>query len=109
MLDADLVRLARAIHGHIVPSIESHGSVGEGPSLLVYVMEQLPGVTYMEACLAHNVHTVFSSEQYERQRNTIMDFARYEILYPLLVLQNTILTVYQGSSLLPGMLPKSLI
>ncbi|KAF1986149.1 hypothetical protein K402DRAFT_421368 [Aulographum hederae CBS 113979] len=40
-------------------------------------MEKLPGATYIEACLQHNVYEAFSPEQYPRQSNTVTDFAKF--------------------------------
>ena len=76
--DPEFLRLARSIHADVVASITSHESVGDSPPLSVYVTQTLPGVTYMEACLVNSAHTVFSSEQHQRQRNTVIDFAKYD-------------------------------
>ncbi len=52
-LDMDFLHLARSIHGSVVARSTYHGNIGHSQPLSVYVIEKLPGVTYMESCLAN--------------------------------------------------------
>lgn len=47
-LDMDLLTLARATHGIIVPNCVCHGTIGQPMPLPVYVMDKLPGVPYIQ-------------------------------------------------------------
>ncbi|KAE8151306.1 hypothetical protein BDV25DRAFT_139027 [Aspergillus avenaceus] len=62
--------LAREIYGSIVPTCLNRGVIGPAPSLTVYVMEKVPGITYIEASL-RQLHCTPWQEQ------TVSDFARF--------------------------------
>lgn len=67
-LEVNLLHLARSIHGGVVARTICTDSVGRSPPLSVYVIEKLPGVTYMEYCLANDLDVMLSSEQARRQK-----------------------------------------
>ena len=75
-IDIDLLHLARSIHGGLVASTISHGHIGLSQPLSIYIIEKLPGITYMESCLSSGVTAALSPEQSQRQNNTVIDFAR---------------------------------
>ena len=77
-LDTDLLRLARSVHGDLVASTIYHGSIGPSPPLSIYVIEKLPGITYMEYSIADDMNTVLSTETTNRLEITIMSLARYD-------------------------------
>ena len=68
--------LARSVRGGLVASTTSHGHIGLSQPLSIYIIERLPGITYMESCLTNGVTAAFSPEQSQRQKNTVIDFAR---------------------------------
>lgn len=50
MLDGKIVKLAKEIHGDLVPESTYHGNVeGADPPLLIYSMPYLGGSSYIEA------------------------------------------------------------
>lgn len=51
-LDTERLALARTIHGDVVPACVAKETFGPSPALTVYVMEKVPGITYIEASLA---------------------------------------------------------
>ncbi|KAI9725748.1 MAG: hypothetical protein M1828_002631 [Chrysothrix sp. TS-e1954] len=75
-IDMSLIRAARSIHGDLVANTVHHGLIGHSQPLSVYVIEKLPGITYMESCFRDSISTALSPERFQRQRNTIMGFAR---------------------------------
>lgn len=102
-LEVNLLHLARSIHGGIVARTICTGAVGRSPPLSVYIIEKLPGITYMEYCLANDLDVMLSSEQARRQENIVIGFARYcrtYIRFTIRVLVNSII----GSLLHPGKL-----
>ncbi|KAF1966825.1 hypothetical protein BU23DRAFT_517258 [Bimuria novae-zelandiae CBS 107.79] len=76
-IDMNLLHLARSIHGGLVASTISHGHIGLSQPLSIYIIERLPGITYMESCLTNGVTAALSPEQSQRQKNTVIDFARF--------------------------------
>ncbi|OAA59574.1 Protein kinase-like domain protein [Niveomyces insectorum RCEF 264] len=49
-LDPGILRLARAIHGSVVPEASQHGMVeGADPPLAIYMMPYLPGISCLDA------------------------------------------------------------
>jgi hypothetical protein len=77
VLDMEVLNLARAIHGQFVATCTYHGVIGCQPSpVSVYVMERLPGTTYIHARCIHGLSAAPSSEVVSRQSNTVVDFAR---------------------------------
>lgn len=75
-LDLKVLRRARSIHGPLVPVTTHHGQVGKDRPLLVYIMEKLPGITYMEYHIGSDLRQRLDEEQYQKQRMLIEDFAR---------------------------------
>lgn len=76
-LDMEVVDLARSIFGGLVATCVHHGHVGSPSRLGVYVMENLPGVTYIEARMAFRSLTELSEEMRLWQRNVVADLARH--------------------------------
>lgn len=77
-LDVEILRLAREIHGRdVVADTTFHGQIGLERPLLVYVIEKLPGVTYLEWLMKSGLGRRLDGERYERQRGLVGDFARY--------------------------------
>lgn len=52
LLDTERLGLARKIYGNVVPAGVNRGVMGLSPSLAVYVIDKVPGITYIEAPLA---------------------------------------------------------
>lgn len=71
-LNMDIINLARDVHAELVPTCRADEAIG---SLSVYVMERLPGITYIMARFDQEGTT---SEIFQQRQNTIQDFARYE-------------------------------
>lgn len=69
-LDMKMIDLARGIYGDVVPACVNKGVVGPSPSLTVYIMDRVPGITYIEV-----PSTVIYRTSWQEQ--TISDFARY--------------------------------
>lgn len=75
-LDMEILLRARSIHGHLVPVTTYHGQIGKERPLLVYIIERLPGITYMEYHIGNDLRQSLDEEQYQKQRILIEDFAR---------------------------------
>lgn len=71
------MKLAQAIYGQFVPDCTYHGQIGPYSPLSVYVIERLPGATYIEAPCKNSISIELSSEERSRQLNSVADFARY--------------------------------
>lgn len=76
-LDTEVLRRARSIHGFLVADTTYHGKIGQDRPLLVYIIEKLPGITYMEYHLKSGLRQSLDEQQYKRQRTLVEDFARY--------------------------------
>jgi len=76
-LDIGVLRRARSIHGPLVAETNYHGQIGQDRPLLVYIIEKLPGITYLEYQLRSGLRQSLSEQQYNRQRTLVKDFARY--------------------------------
>ena len=74
-LDMELVRRARGIYGAFVADCTYHGPVGQSPSLLVYVMEKLPGEPYIQNRPTPKDGLLSPAEE-SRTVATVMGFAR---------------------------------
>lgn len=78
ILDMETLNLARAIHGQFVATCTYHGNLGQSSPLSVYVIEKLPGTTYIQArCINDSLSAELSLEAVSRQSNTVVGFARY--------------------------------
>ena len=78
VLDMETLKLARAIHGQVVAACTYHGNIGQSSSpLSVYVIEKLPGTTYIQARCINGLSAEPSLETASRQPNTVIGFARY--------------------------------
>lgn len=76
-LDVEVIRRARSIHGPLIAETIYHGQIGRDRPLLVYLIERIPGITYIEYQLRSGLRQSLSEQQYNRQRTLIEDFARY--------------------------------
>lgn len=73
-LDVEVLRRAREIFGRdVVAKTEFWGNFG---GLGVYVIEKLPGVTYLEWLMKSGLGRRLDGERFERQRGLVGDFAR---------------------------------
>lgn len=81
-LDVEVLRRARSIHGSLIADTISHGQIGKERPLLVYIIEKLPGITYMEYQLKSGLRQSLDEQQFKRQRTLIEDFARYLVFDP---------------------------
>lgn len=75
-LDMDLLTLARATHGIIVPNCVYRGTIGQPTPLPVYVMDKLPGVPYSQVQPSPSPGRPMSPAAASRVINTVTDFAR---------------------------------
>ncbi len=71
-----VAQLAKAIHGDIAAETEYHGEIGQeaGSRLSVYIIQKLPGVTYIEM---GNFSVKMTAKQASKQLRMIEDLARY--------------------------------
>lgn len=76
-LDIEVLRQARSIHGPLVPATTYHGQIGKGRPLLVYIIEKLPGITYMEYDVRSGLDQSLDEHQFKRQQTLVEKFARY--------------------------------
>lgn len=77
-LDVEVLRRAREVYGgDVVADTTFHGQIGQERPLLVYVIEKLPGVTYLEWLMKGGLGRRLDGERYERQRGLVGGFARY--------------------------------
>lgn len=70
LLDTKTLGLARKIYGDVVPACFNKGVIGPSPSLTVYVMDKIPGITYIEVPLA-------TLQCIPWQEKTVSDYATY--------------------------------
>ncbi|KAL4948880.1 hypothetical protein BDW69DRAFT_175635 [Aspergillus filifer] len=70
LLDIERLSLARKIYGNVVPACVKRDVMAVSPSLTIYVMDKIPGITYIEAPL-----TTLSCNSWQEQ--TVSDFARF--------------------------------
>lgn len=75
VLDMELVKRARDTYGAFVADCTYHGPVGQSPSLLVYVMEKLPGEPYIQNRPTPKDGQLSPAED-SRTVATVMGFAR---------------------------------
>ena len=54
-----------------------HGTIGQSSPLSVYVIDKLPGTTYIQARCMNGLSINLLSETASRHSNTVIDFARY--------------------------------
>lgn len=53
LLDTKTLDLAREIYGDVVPACVDRGVIGPHSPLTVYVMNKIPGITYIEVSIKH--------------------------------------------------------
>ena len=72
-IDIYVAQLAKAIHGDITAETDYYGEIGPGGEacLCVYVIEKLPGITYIEMALE------MIPEMASKQVRLVEDLARY--------------------------------
>lgn len=74
-INVGLAQCAKEIHGHLVAETFYHGEIGDSTRrLAIYVIEKLPGVTYIEM---GNFSADVDTDQAMRQFRMIEVFARY--------------------------------
>jgi len=73
----ETLNLARAIHGQFVAAYTYQGNIGQLSPLSLYVIERLPGTTYIQARCINGLSVEPSLEVVSRQSNTVVGFARY--------------------------------
>lgn len=75
-IDIYVAQLAKAIHGDIAAETDYYGEIGQetGTSLAVYLIQKLPGVTYIEL---GNFSTKMLPEMASKQLKLVEDFAGY--------------------------------
>ena len=74
-IDIYVAQLAKVIHGDIAATTDYYGEIGENPgaSLGVYVIQKLPGVTYIEL---GNYSRKMTPEEATKQLRLVEDLAR---------------------------------
>jgi len=78
MLESEIVALAREIYGSLAPNALFHGKLGDdGKELLfVYVMNRIPGISYLDFVLA-NGFPENSDKNFIWRKTLMSDVARY--------------------------------
>jgi hypothetical protein len=76
VLDLNILRLAKTIHGRFVADCIYHQTIGKTTLLHIYEIQKLPGLTYIEARCKRGISTCLSMEELCRQSNTVTDLAR---------------------------------
>ena len=78
MLRSEIVALAREIYGSLAPNASFHGQLGEDGKepLFVYVMNRIPGISYLDFVLA-NGFPENSDENFVWRKTLMSDVARY--------------------------------
>ena len=81
-IDIYVAQLAKAIHGDITAETDYYGEIGRGGEacLCVYVIEKLPGITYIEM---ENFSVEMSAEIATKQLRLVEDLARYSKTVPI--------------------------
>lgn len=81
-IDIYVAQLAKAIHGDITAETDYYGENGRGGEacLCVYVIEKLPGITYIEM---ENFSVEMSVEMATKQLRLVEDLARYRKTVPI--------------------------
>lgn len=78
-LDHGVLKLARSIHGALVPEAVFHGKMpNSNPPLLVYTMPYLPGTPCLEA---FSGQAELSLEEESRHIRFAVHLARYSVLF----------------------------
>jgi len=78
MLKSEIVALTREIYGSLSPNASFHGELGEDGKepLFVYVMNRIPGISYLDFVLA-NGFPENSDENFIWRKTLMLDVARY--------------------------------
>lgn len=95
ILKSDVADLVREVYGLLAPNAAFHGQLGDGGNkepLLVYVMNRIQGISYLDFVLANGFPE--NSDQNLMWRKTLMsDLARYDTFLTLRVARYVFLTV----------------
>lgn len=77
-LPLQVTALAKGIHGNLAPKTTFEGQLGDTSKEMVsvYVLERIPGVSYIEFVLA-NTHDEDSDQNHSLRANLMGDLARY--------------------------------
>lgn len=100
-LNMDIMNLAEAIYGTLIPQISFKGQIGEDPEnkqigenhenkepLYIYVMNRIAGISHLDFILAHNGDRPENSFEFSRWRqNLVADCAKY-VIYLTQYIQN---------------------
>ena len=85
-LKMDIMNLTKAIYGSLVPQVSFRGQIGEDhpdkgkEPLYIYIMNRMPGISYLDFILSHNGHVPENSPEFSRWRqNLVADSAKYVI------------------------------
>lgn len=83
-LNMDIMNLAKAIYGTLIPEISFKGQIGEDHEskepLYIYVMNRMVGISHLDFILAHNGDVPENSLEFSRWRqNLVADNAKYVI------------------------------
>jgi len=70
----EVLELAQAIFGCLVPKCVQKGYIGNPSRLAIYVMERIQGITYIEARMKYSSLADGSKQLW--QKNVVVDFAR---------------------------------
>ncbi|KAJ5718514.1 hypothetical protein N7488_004160 [Penicillium malachiteum] len=81
-LRMDIMNLAEAIYGSLVPQISFKGQIGEDHEsqepLYIYVMNRMPGISHLAFILAHNSDVPENSPEFSYWRqNLVADNAKF--------------------------------
>ncbi|CAL5867785.1 uncharacterized protein PFLUO_LOCUS2006 [Penicillium psychrofluorescens] len=81
-LNMDIMNLAKAIYGTLIPEISFKGQIGEDHEskepLYIYVMNRMVGISHLDFILAHNGDVPENSLEFSRWRqNLVADNAKF--------------------------------
>ncbi|CAG8930935.1 unnamed protein product [Penicillium salamii] len=82
VLNMDIMNLAKAIYGTLIPQISFKGQIGEDHEnkepLYIYVMNRIAGISHLDFILAHNGDIPENSLEFSRWRqNLVADNAKF--------------------------------
>lgn len=78
MLKSEITALAQEIYGFLTPNASFHGQLGEGGKepLFIYVMNRIPGISYLDFVLA-NGFPKNSDRNFVWRKTLMRDVAQY--------------------------------
>lgn len=71
MLKSEITALAREIYGFLAPNASFHGQLGEGGKepLFIYVMNPIPGISYLDFVLANGFPKIRTGTSFGEKRS----------------------------------------